>query len=314
LLGAVVRADDDAARDEQPRRIRARIVDRVAAKHWIGVHAEPIDDAIKAQLNLEDRLIVRAVMPDSPAAKGGLKPHDILLKFGDREIRNLDELLKAVSDNDGKAIKLVVLRAGKESTLDIQPTERPADVRETNSPDRLPVVRALEDWLREPREERLPFVGPGLRYELNALPGNLSITVTKHNDEPAKISVKWDDDSWEITESEIGKLPEELREHVQRHLDGQHGLRRTSQILSLDEDGAIRVHQPRVTANDGADEAIRERMEIGLERLEQIQRRLSDDDPFKALQEEMKLLREAVEKLQQQSQPEDPPATEARDA
>ena len=87
LAGSVIRADDEATGDEQPRRQRIRIVERVAGKFWIGVHAVPINEALQSHLNLEDRLIVHAVVPDSPAAKGGLKQLDILLKFGDHDIR-----------------------------------------------------------------------------------------------------------------------------------------------------------------------------------------------------------------------------------
>jgi len=311
LFGSIVHADDEETRDEQPRRQRIRIVERIAAKHWIGVHAVPIDDALKSQLNLEDRLIVRAVMVDGPAAKGGLKQHDILLKLGDREIRNLEDLLKAVAANEDKAVKVVVLRAGKELTVDIQPTEWPADV-EANLPEDLSVWKSLEGWLGGPTGGRLRIVGPGVLEELPVLPGNLSITVTKQNDEPARITVKRDGDAWEITENEIDDLPEEIREHVRRHLDGQPGITRLHRPWKLDEDGTIRV-DPRSLLPEGADAAIREQMERALKQLEQIQRRFSEGDPFKAVQDELKSLRREVEKLREGAQPKVPPAADARD-
>ncbi|HUG67316.1 MAG TPA: PDZ domain-containing protein, partial [Pirellulaceae bacterium] len=97
VLGTFARAEDEATRDEQPRRQRNKIVERVSAKYWIGVQAIPIDDALKSQLKLEDRLIVRSVMPNSPAATGGIQQHDILLRIGERDVRNLEDLFKAVS-------------------------------------------------------------------------------------------------------------------------------------------------------------------------------------------------------------------------
>src|SRR5690242_15061928 len=59
-----------------------------AGKHWIGIFASPVDDeALRSQLGLKgDRLIVVRVAPESPSAKAGVKQHDILIKFGDKEI------------------------------------------------------------------------------------------------------------------------------------------------------------------------------------------------------------------------------------
>src|SRR6185503_19684032 len=83
--------------------------------HWIGIHATPVgDEALKSQLDLkEDRLIVVQIVPDSPAAKAGVKQHDILIKFGDRNLATLEDLVKAVNDNGEKESKLEVLRSGK---------------------------------------------------------------------------------------------------------------------------------------------------------------------------------------------------------
>lgn len=311
VLGSVGRADDDATSDESPRRQRIRIVDRVAAKHWLGVHAIPIDDTLKSQLNLEDRLIVRSVMPNSPAAKGGLKQHDILLKFGDHDLKNLEGLFKAVAANGEKAVKVLVLRGGKEVTLDIQPTERPADVDDAEV-DFDSVRKPLEAWLGEPAGGRFRIVGPGVFSDFPTLPDNLSITVTKHNDEPAKITVKRGDDTWEITENDIDTLPEELREHVQRHLNGPRAPGSPQITLLEREDGEIRI-TPHALLPEGIEGALREQMERAVKRLEQLQQRWSEDDPFKALQEEMKSLRKEVERLRQRDQPVDPPATDTQD-
>jgi hypothetical protein len=311
--GSIVRADDDAARDESPRRQRIRIADRVAAKHWLGVHAIPIDDTLKSQLNLEDRLIVRSVMPDSPAAKGGLKQHDILLKFGDHDLKNLEGLFKAVAANGEKVAKVVVLRGGKEVTLEIQPTERPGGVEdaliEFDS-----VWKPLEAWLGGPAGGRLRIVGPGVVEDLPALPGNLSITVTKHNDDPAKITVKRDNDTWEITENDIDTLPEELREHVRRHVNGHHAAApgsRQFKFYGLD-DGEIRI-TPHALLPEGTEDVLRDQLERAIKQLEQLQQRWNESEPLKALQEEMKSLRQEVERLRDRDKPADPAPTDSRD-
>ena len=327
VLGAFARAEDEAARDEQPRRQRNKIVERVSAKYWIGVQAIPIDDALKSQLKLEDRLIVRSVIPNSPAATGGIQQHDILLKIGNRDVRNLEDLFKAVSGQREKTVKAVVLRGGKELTLDIQPTERPADLeadllREKSLnllADKLDLAwTPLESRLGGPAGWRLRMVGPGVIdgpgviEELQELPGNLSITITKHNDEPAKITVKRDDDTWEITGDEIDKLPEDLRQHIRRRLPQQPGLTNREFQFKLDgvvEDGAVHVE----LLPEALDGVLREQWERAAKQIDQLQRRLSEDDPFKALQEEMKSLRREVEKLRERGQPADPAGSDSRD-
>lgn len=312
LFESGLNADDDITRDAQIRRQRIRIVDRAAGKHWIGVHAVPIDDALKSHLNLEDRLIVRAVLPDSPAAKAELAQHDILLKFGDRKIKNLEDLLKAVSANKDKAVKLVVLRGGKEVTIDIQPIDRPADI-EATLPEDFRLRAPFQDWLGA--GGRFRVIGPGVFEELPALPGNLSITVTKQNDEPAKIAVKRNGESWEITENEIDELPEEIREHVRRRLDGRRDTLQIYPLWTPDEEGTIRLN-PRGLVPEGINEQLERNVKV-LEQLQQavnkLQQRLREGDSIEAFREEMKSFRRELDKLRQRDQPTDPPATDSRD-
>jgi len=55
------------------------------------------------------------------------------------------------------------------------------------------------------------------------LPENISIQINKSGEEPAKIKVTRDGKSWEVTEKELGKLPEDIRPHIKRMLSGQAG-------------------------------------------------------------------------------------------
>ncbi|MBC8356774.1 MAG: PDZ domain-containing protein [Planctomycetes bacterium] len=313
LVGSVMRADEDAEPANQLELRRIRVLDRVSANYWIGVHAVPVDEALKSQLNIDARLIIRSVMPDSPGADAGLQQFDILLKFGDRDIKNIEELLKSVAASEGKAVKVVVLRGGKESTLDIQPTERPASIA-PNLPGGAG-WKPLEAWFGGPAGSRLRIVGPGVFEGLNALPGNLSIDVSRENDDPANITVKRDNETWKITENEIDELPEELREYVRRRLASPRVALEWSPQLRLrgTDDGAIRVF-PHTQIPEGVDGSLREQLGRAFQQLEQLQQRMSEDDPFKALQEEMKSLRREFEKLRKRDQPSDPPASDTSDA
>lgn len=47
------------------------------------------------------------------------------------------------------------------------------------------------------------------------LPDDVSISITRHGSEPARITVKNKEQSWQITEKELDKLPADLRKHVE---------------------------------------------------------------------------------------------------
>jgi len=63
------------------------------------VETEPLEEALRSQLRLEPGLgiLVIEVYSGSPAAKGGLKKFDVLLRFGDQELRGYNALVEAIS-------------------------------------------------------------------------------------------------------------------------------------------------------------------------------------------------------------------------
>ena len=50
------------------------------------------------------------------------------------------------------------------------------------------------------------------------LPKGLQIVMIKQGDEPTTFKVKQGDKQWEVTEKELDKLPEDVREHVKKYL------------------------------------------------------------------------------------------------
>jgi len=274
------RADEDELRDTGN------------AAYWIGVHAVPIDQALRSHLQLEDRLIVVQVMPDSPAAEAGLKQHDILLKFDDRELTSMAELVSSVRGSNGKAAIIAVLRAGKEISIRISPAKRPEGTVEL--PVELPDWKPLQWWRDSDTKARgFRLVGPGFIIgRPDPLPNDVSINIRKENDEPTKITVKRADDKWEVTEETIDELPDELREPIRRHLEGnsEDALIPNTSIFRLPKalaGGRAIIHiTPRLGRADGDIPKI----------LRGSQRRLQPD-PFKALEEQIEGLRREVEKL-----------------
>jgi hypothetical protein len=300
-MGQVGRAQDEVIGEAE--RI---LVDKLPS-YWIGVHAIPVDDALKSHLQIEERLIVAHVVPDSPANKAGLRQHDIFLKFGNAKISSLKELISAVEAAEKKETSVTVLRSGKETKLSVSPTERPDNVIDLPVPE-----RALKFWLgADDGWRRSRVLGPGLLLDrrVEELPDGLSINIKKENDEPAKITVKRGEDSWEVTEDSLDELPEDLREHVKRHLR-QHNDRDASFFrIYGDKDGLF--HLDRFAPEGGRDGLSR-----AIRRLEQLQQRFDKDDPFKAMQEQIEELRREIEKLQhdREEAADDAKPDEARDA
>lgn len=301
-FGGAVRAQDEAAADGDA------IVLAELPVYWIGVHAKPIDEALKSHLGLEDRLMIAHVVPDSPAERAGLRQHDILLNYGGARITSLQELMAAVEAGKATETSVTFLRGGKETKRTITAQERPDHIIDLPFPER--AIESVEDLFRKTDKPwRARFLGPGflLNRQVEALPNGVSIEIKKENDEPAKITVKRGQDSWEVTEDSLDLLPEDLREPVKRHLTAQADHDRAvrgGEIFQIDPNGAIRV-DPRRFVPD----AVQPRVEEALRRAEQLMRRFEKDDKalqdqldtrdkmFKAMQEQIEALGREVEKL-----------------
>jgi hypothetical protein len=89
---------------------------------WLGVSTSEVSEAMRAQLPIEPGrgLVVDHVAPDSPAAKGGIEEHDVLLQLNDLPLMNsgqLQQLIKARKAGDQVTLKY--LRKGQEATAEV---------------------------------------------------------------------------------------------------------------------------------------------------------------------------------------------------
>ncbi len=137
---ALAAATAGAAPDENPVTIEKRIELRTgdatplgapmpppAPVTFLGLEVAPVDETLAAQLKLppEHGLIVRFVVPDSPAAAAGVQRHDVLTKLDDQLLiapRQLSALVR--SRGEGDTIKLTTIRAGVETRVAAKLTKR----------------------------------------------------------------------------------------------------------------------------------------------------------------------------------------------
>ena len=222
-------------------------------EYWLGVACYPARGALSAQLGLPEGqgLVVERVVPESPAAKAEVKQHDVLLEVGEKLLKNGRDLIDAVQAAEGKQISVKLIRGAKPMQLAVTPAKlpeqfRPGGPRERPGEDARRAYRRILEGFHLPGADdarqralkqlerlrpgeifrgpmRLQFFGPGAIVPPDAwprrpLPGNMSVSINKQGDQPARITVEQGDQKWEVTEEELDKLPEEVRTHVERML------------------------------------------------------------------------------------------------
>jgi serine protease Do len=96
----------------------------------LGVVIQPLSDELAKQFGLKARegVLVAEVMPESPGAKAGLKPGDVIVEFAGKAVSTPQELQAVVEQaRVGHEQTMSIVRAGKRTTLKANPAELPGD-------------------------------------------------------------------------------------------------------------------------------------------------------------------------------------------
>jgi hypothetical protein len=85
----------------------------------LGIGSAAVPDVLREQLDLgEGGMVVESVLPNSLAAKLGLRRNDVLLKVGDRAVAGPPDVRKALEAvPEGAAVKVEIVRKGRRETL-----------------------------------------------------------------------------------------------------------------------------------------------------------------------------------------------------
>ena len=100
-----------------------RSVKTITRGTWLGVAADEVSEELRAQLPLESGagLVVRSVIPGSPAAAAALQNNDVLLKLDDQLLTNPQQLRTLVSaKKDGETVKVTYFRRGQQATTEVK--------------------------------------------------------------------------------------------------------------------------------------------------------------------------------------------------
>jgi serine protease Do len=97
---------------------------------YLGVEMQEVTPALAEQFKLATNhgALVADVVPDSPAAKAGLKSSDVITKFDGKPVTDARHLKLAVAEvQPGQKVDTEVMRDGKTLTLSVTTVERPSE-------------------------------------------------------------------------------------------------------------------------------------------------------------------------------------------
>ncbi|WP_108660585.1 Do family serine endopeptidase [Acuticoccus kandeliae] len=87
---------------------------------WLGVRIQQVTEDVAESLGMDSAhgAMIAGVTEDGPAAKGGIKAGDVVVRFDGREVPSMRELPRIVAETPiGKHVDVVVVREGSEVTV-----------------------------------------------------------------------------------------------------------------------------------------------------------------------------------------------------
>jgi hypothetical protein len=268
-----------------------------ASPYWIGLLAGEVSPELRAHLTLPEGkgLLVREVVPNSPAERAGIKNFDVIVAADDVELADMRELVQLVSKSgdDGADIALQIVRQGQQEVITITPEKRPENVAGRGGPGaefgppagpegfgppegfdpQDPAGVEAEMMRRFPgfgRMRGMPGGGGGRAVmQMQALPNGVSVSIQKQNDQPAQITVQRGEEKWVIEGDDpasLEQLPEELRPPVAQMLAGLNG----PQMPQFNPWNL----PPEMAPND---DAINQRMQQMEQQLQELKRKMLDE-------------------------------------
>ena len=100
------------------------------SRGWLGIQIQPVTEDIAQSLGLDEAggALVAGVLPDSPAAKAGLRTGDVVLEFASQKVKDARGLSRLAAGTDsGEEVDLSVWRQGKHEQVALAVGEMPAE-------------------------------------------------------------------------------------------------------------------------------------------------------------------------------------------
>lgn len=103
--------------------VKSLIEDGKVTRGWLGVAIQNLTEDLADSFNFDEvkGALVGDVTADSPAGKGGMKSGDIITKYGNKDVNNVEKLRNLVAmTKPGKRVKIKIYRNGEFKTLKIK--------------------------------------------------------------------------------------------------------------------------------------------------------------------------------------------------
>ena len=113
--------------------------DGTVHRAYLGVALDDLKPRVKKALGITSGVAVMEVMPNTPAAKAGVEPGDILIQFAGKPVQDRPALQEFVEQLEpGKSYPVEILRDGKRIQRDIILEQRSSDAYVKNEPQTAP--------------------------------------------------------------------------------------------------------------------------------------------------------------------------------
>lgn len=111
------------------RDVVTQLLETGRARHaFLGVFPAPLTPEIAQRFDLGQArgVLVLEVTPRSPAAAAGIRPGDVLLRAGDRQLETVEQFLGVLrARSPGDSLQLTLARGGDEQTVTVRLADRP---------------------------------------------------------------------------------------------------------------------------------------------------------------------------------------------
>ncbi len=96
------------------------IENKEVIRPWLGIAMQPLTADLKKQFKVEQGVLISEVMKGDPADDGGLKPGDVILKIGEKEVRTPHDVQFAVlTYRPGDKVRFLIDRGGQRKSLTV---------------------------------------------------------------------------------------------------------------------------------------------------------------------------------------------------
>ncbi|WP_442505222.1 S1C family serine protease [Novipirellula sp. SH528] len=218
----------------------------------LGLGVEPLPQVLTSHLpdviGKGRGILVSHVTDDSPAAKAGLREHDVLIRYDDQDLYSPEQLVKRVrNDEPGTEVELEYVRAGKLNTVKVRLGEKAKVVPiQNNWPGftqrfDVPMIPYKPDFLTEKQDASVDGT-EWTRFE--------SMSVMKGKDGKYSAKVKYKGEDGTSIDREYTGTRQEVRDAIEK--DDELPTSQKEQLLrSLDDRGEGEFQLPKLPVPSG---------------------------------------------------------------